>query len=551
MKKNLIVRALVLAATITPFVSCKKDGGKGDGANKPVADFEFTITDPNASPIEVVFTNKSENATTFRWDMGDGAESLSEHPKHLYVNGGTKKVQLIAGNAFGRDTIIKTINVGVEETSPLTWQEDWKNHTDLVTRVYYSRNTVVYYDRHMNKNLVWPFAFLDTVWGYVKAKYGEFGKNIGQDDRLYAVFHTANPAYGGGHPAAYFDNSHHYRNVVDCGLGNGLDGWAEDWGERTGLLVHEIGHIVEGGSKGIKESPAFDIWGDSKWAEIFAYDVFKGIGRTRDMRDTYNDCIDKADPFPTVGSWWFRDWYFPIYEQYGGVRVLNKFFDLLAENFPKAPYQNLKVYTRRMTMGEYIHFMSAAAGANLQPLVTKAFGWKTEWTTMLSNAKMSYPGLTYPGINDALVNTDPDIDITTQISAVAVSRENEQGAGSTYGSSRLTDKKTNTWFASEGFTPGYTITLTLPAAQTVNSYTLGTGDNGGKDLKEWKFQGSNDGSSWQTLDEQENRNFYDREREYRFRFQNNTGYKHYRLLIQSIDGNTELQISEIGLWKTK
>ncbi|MGV3766761.1 MAG: PKD domain-containing protein [Chitinophagaceae bacterium] len=551
MKKNLITRTLLVAATITPFFSCKKDAGRGNGLNQPVADFEFTITDPNASPIEVVFTNKSKNATTFRWDMGDGAESLSEHPKHLYVNGGAKKVQLIAGNSFGRDTIIKTINVGAEETSPLTWQEDWGKHVELLTRVYYSKNTVVYYDKNMNKDLVWPFAFLDTVWGYVKANYGAFGKNLGQDDRLYGVFHTSNSDYNGGHPAAYFDDHHHYRNVLDCGTGNGLTAWAEDWGWNTGVLVHEIGHIVEGASKGVKESPAFDIWGDSKWAEIFAYDVFKGIGRTRDMRDTYNECIDKADPFPTVGSWWFKDWYLPIYEQYGGVTVLNKFFDLLAAHFPKAPYQNLKMYTRRMNFGEYIHYMSAAAGANLQPLVTKAFGWKTEWTTMLSNAKMSYPGLTYPGINDALVNTNPDMDITTQISAVAVSKENEQGAGSTYGSSRLTDKNAKSWFASEGFTPGYTITLTLPSAQIVDSYTLGTGDNGGKDLKEWKFQGSNDMNAWQTLDEQEDRNFYDREREYRFRFQNNTGYKYYRLLIQAIDGNTELQLSEIGLWKTK
>ncbi len=32
-----------------------------------------------------------------------------------------------------------------------------------------------------------------------------------------------------------------------------------------------------------------------------------------------------------------------------------------------------------MNWGEYVHFMSGAAGRDLKPLATKAFGWPGEW----------------------------------------------------------------------------------------------------------------------------------------------------------------------------
>ena len=41
------------------------------------------------------------------------------------------------------------------------------------------------------------------------------------------------------------------------------------------MIVHEVAHIVEGGSKNTQRSPQFGIWGDSKWAEIFIYDVYR------------------------------------------------------------------------------------------------------------------------------------------------------------------------------------------------------------------------------------------------------------------------------------
>ena len=45
------------------------------------------------------------------------------------------------------------------------------------------------------------------------------------------------------------------------------------------MVTHEISHIVEGANNGAWGSPAFPIWGDSKWAEFFIYDVYTALGR--------------------------------------------------------------------------------------------------------------------------------------------------------------------------------------------------------------------------------------------------------------------------------
>ena len=44
------------------------------------------------------------------------------------------------------------------------------------------------------------------------------------------------------------------------------------------LASHEVSHIVEGASRGVHGSPAFGLWGDSKWAEFYQYDLYVGLG---------------------------------------------------------------------------------------------------------------------------------------------------------------------------------------------------------------------------------------------------------------------------------
>jgi hypothetical protein len=48
-----------------------------------------------------------------------------------------------------------------------------------------------------------------------------------------------------------------------------------------------------------------------------------------------------------------------------------------------------------MTMGEFVHFMSGAAGTDLQERATFAFGWTVDWEAQLQSARAAFPGITY------------------------------------------------------------------------------------------------------------------------------------------------------------
>ncbi len=109
-----------------------------------------------------------------------------------------------------------------------------------------------------------------------KATYGPFG----DDPRLYCIFHQGN--YSGGHPSTNFDASHDFRNVTDCGPG--------PWDNPSyDIPSHEIGRsIVEGASNGVHGSPAFGLWHDSKWIEIYQYDVYKAVGMEQDAKRLFD-----------------------------------------------------------------------------------------------------------------------------------------------------------------------------------------------------------------------------------------------------------------------
>jgi hypothetical protein len=69
-------------------------------APNPVAAFDTTGT----SYATVVFNNMSTDADTYLWDFGDGNTSTQENPLHIYANGGTYTITLIATGPCGSDT---------------------------------------------------------------------------------------------------------------------------------------------------------------------------------------------------------------------------------------------------------------------------------------------------------------------------------------------------------------------------------------------------------------------------------------------------------------
>jgi hypothetical protein len=277
-----------------------------------------------------------------------------------------------------------------------TWKEHWFDHVQQVNRVFYDSSIVVYYDKDVRADITWPKTYMAQAWNYTKKTYGSFGN----DSRLYAVFHAGK--YSGGHPSTYMDASHDFHNVTDCGSGD-MNAWVSATGNDIDLTTHEIGHIVEGSAKGVHNSPAFSIWHDSKWMEIYQYDVYLGLKRNDDAIRWHNMKLSTTDNFPRANTHWYRNWFYPVYTQYGKTAVLNNFFSLLAKHFPKRNYNNgtqiYPEYSRDMNFSEFVHFWSGAAKSDLKQLALTAFGDKDEqgnnWVIQLEKARTDFPDITY------------------------------------------------------------------------------------------------------------------------------------------------------------
>jgi hypothetical protein len=273
---------------------------------------------------------------------------------------------------------------------PKTWQEHWFEHNSLLTRVFYNDDLALYYDDKVDTKVTWPNKEFTNVWQYVKKTYGGFGDS----SRLYVVLHQG--LYPGeGHPASYFDVSHDYRNTLDVG--------AADWtniNDNLGVPIHEIGHIVCGANNGVQGSPSDAIWGDSKFMEIFIYDVLMHTGHTDVAANVYQEMKNQDPNLPFPGKIypnvrWFENWFYPIYSKYGQAEVLSRYFALLSKNFPQTKNSLGHQYTRDLKFGEFIHFWSGAAGVNLKAQATIAFGWSMEREQELKNAQEDFPNVKY------------------------------------------------------------------------------------------------------------------------------------------------------------
>lgn len=78
--------------------------------NPPDANFNF-----EANGNSVIFSDSSQNATSWQWDFGDGYQSTLTNPQHTYDEPGEYEVCLIASNECGSDTACKIVRVGITD----------------------------------------------------------------------------------------------------------------------------------------------------------------------------------------------------------------------------------------------------------------------------------------------------------------------------------------------------------------------------------------------------------------------------------------------------
>lgn len=82
----------------------------------PEANFSSNVTEGYV-PLDVKFTDISENTTKWSWVFGDGGISTDQNPTHIYSAAGTYTVNLTVSNANGTNSKLATITVTQQSSS--------------------------------------------------------------------------------------------------------------------------------------------------------------------------------------------------------------------------------------------------------------------------------------------------------------------------------------------------------------------------------------------------------------------------------------------------
>jgi len=277
------------------------------------------------------------------------------------------------------------VGTGPDPTAtPLTWQEHWFEHDQVLQLAASDDAVALYYDKDVDPTQATAIMpYVSSIASYTTGIYGPLGPG-----RLYFIIHK--DRYFGCHSDTHFSPSHDYRNVIDCGIST-----YDEPGVFQVFMPHLAALIVENTARGREGAPADALWRGGKWAEFYRYDLYVGLGR-KDLADTWyavwtGDTWTDQFPPPAMNVHWFRYWSFPLWRDHGGAAVMNRFFGLLARDFPVSGVK----YARDLNMGEFVHFMSGAAETDLVPLATTTFGWPAEWQAQLDQARIDFPRITY------------------------------------------------------------------------------------------------------------------------------------------------------------
>ncbi len=95
---------------------------------QPAAAFAYVPVQPFMGDT-VIFQNLSTNATAYKWNFNDGADSSAAiNPEHIFINPGIYPVKLIAYNGPLSDTIIINVKVNPKnQTYTFTGNGNWND----------------------------------------------------------------------------------------------------------------------------------------------------------------------------------------------------------------------------------------------------------------------------------------------------------------------------------------------------------------------------------------------------------------------------------------
>ncbi|WP_437897088.1 fibronectin type III domain-containing protein [Sorangium sp. So ce124] len=362
----------------------------------------LTWTD-NAGQLNPETSYRVERATNSSFTSGlvvgtTGAGSAEFRATALAPNQ-TYYFRVSAVNAAGSSIAAGPVSATTtDDTLPTSFVEGgwFGGHNRTVTLTYSDAHIATYFDEYVPNpsGVTWVNPIISEAWAYVKDTYGSL-----VTPRLYLIGNQDNVpgeipglAYNAGGNVYASDDP--YQNMIFTVSSD----WSVpdyDWVLRS--LIHEMGHIVESNNNGTAGSPGYSAWGDSRWVEIFAYDVFLHLTTLSPNLASaiYDENVPHTDAF---GNHWFRDWYYPLYTgQFGntdadhkGSRFLARFFQLLAEHLPTI---NSTYGKRPLNVGEFIHFCAGAAGVDLEDEARLAFRWTPQLELEFARAQTEFPGV--------------------------------------------------------------------------------------------------------------------------------------------------------------
>jgi PKD repeat protein len=119
-------------------------------AQSPVASFS-TTTSTGCAPLNVQFTNTSQNAASYSWNFGNGNTSVLQNPSNVYLSSGTYTVILTATNVAGQSSSHSKIVTVV--ASPVANFTVSTNSGCQSSQVFNFQNTSLNYD-----SCLWDFG---------------------------------------------------------------------------------------------------------------------------------------------------------------------------------------------------------------------------------------------------------------------------------------------------------------------------------------------------------------------------------------------------------
>lgn len=416
------------------------------------------------------------------------------------------------------------INNDPADAPPRVLEETWNGHNQVLYREFFDSNTAIYYDEDVDREVVWTRDFTSDAWEHVQSNYDNFDDG----DILYSVFHSENvDAFSGN----IFDESTQNNFLMDLTLpGEELNSAGTD------AILKILSELVETSAFGVDGSPASEIWKNT-WSEIFIYDAYLELGMEEEAQRIYESSLESSQNFPVADTYWFRDWFFPLYDTYAGGVTLNNFFKSLSQNFSRQG----DAYSRDLNMGEFVHFSSGAVGEDIKIMAEEAFGWSDQWQQELLQARSDFPNVNYP------FEPTSELKDLTLDATITVSKDNNGGPESNEGSLKLIDNNLNSKFLTGGFSSdiNFWMQQELGEAQAADRYTITSGNDApDRDPKKWEFVGSNDGQNWVVLDSRSDERFGGRNETREFLVNNDESYKYYRINIIENNGSNLLQISE-------